>query len=332
MDNVLAYYAETVTLHAVIQDKNEALVDQTGGYPKITIQRMDAGGPVVVVNAVTMTEDIDGEYYYRWTAPSMGAEYKVKYEGLIDGQSVYGWDTVTVRIPTNEVYTVEGIGDRFDIVEGAIPTLQAQVYQNGVAFDVYQVARVEIYNDRTEADKDYGVGVPLETIATGNISQVATGRYEYALTQVLSTANLYYDKVYIIPKSGDSEQSFVLPFYVRKTSVGSSPPGDMETCEIKFNLFELDKEAKEGDLVEVRMNEDSAYYDNNLVDGMVQSFYADSDGIVTMNLIETTTLTQDTGKQIYYNVRALSCNWERNILVPKSTFSADLFDLPVYTA
>jgi hypothetical protein len=81
----------------------------------------------------------------------------------------------------------------------------------------------------------------------------------------------------------------------------------------------------------VRMNEPYAWYGSELIAKQNERFFSNSTGSFIMNLLETDTLTQDTGKEIYYTFTYPSAMFKKKFTIPASTLTANLLDLPTYT-
>ena len=94
------YRGEKVILQAFVQNLAGDLIDQPTDWPKIQILKVETGSVTEVLAQTAMNEDVDGEYYYEWTAPdtaSAAGFYKVRYEAKIDGITYYGYDVVRIK-------------------------------------------------------------------------------------------------------------------------------------------------------------------------------------------------------------------------------------------
>ena len=331
MGRIIAFCEQRTPLHAFCVGRTGALLEQPAGYPKLQIKKVKEDDTTEVILTVNgMTKDINGEHFYNWVPPNSPGHFKVRYE-IKDGDNVYyGYDEIDVRYVFNPLYELHGAGDRFDIAVDSGIVLQAQFLKDKIATDPHSVTRVEIYNDLTEAEKEYGVGTPIETIESGDITPHGTiiGRFGYSPSNQ-SQAMLYYDKVYLIPEEGADEISFILPFYVRKTSVGIED-AVREKCTLRFDvttIFETGyKEAK----VEIFMSREWAWYGTTQVRRDRDTHLdVDDDGIVETDVYETDTMTADTKEDVYYTLKA--GRYQRKFTVPKGTGAANIMDLPEYT-
>ena len=158
-----------------------------------------------------------------------------------------------------------------------------------------------------------------------------------ALATNFPTASTYYDKVYVTPTPGANQLSYVMPVFVHKSSFGMVAPGTIEKVNIALNLFGVASEIKEGDPVYITMGNQYAVYGKMLIKRDVETFRVNSEGLVVdpdtgliMSLTETTTMTADTGENIFYEITAMDGKFKKFFTVPKGTVDADFFDLPEY--
>lgn len=105
----------------------------------------------------------------------------------------------------------------------------------------------------------------------------------------------------------------------------------IETATVTLNLKSISNGAKEGDRVSVVLCNDYARYENTLIKREFLEFCADSNGIVSMSLIETETMTEDTGEDVYYTLQAFENYYSRSFTVPKGSGTIDFFSLPDYS-
>jgi len=83
---------------------------------------------------------------------------------------------------------------------------------NGQPFDAFEFQKVEIYDDIDKA-RTGNPGDVIETITSGNITKIATGRYQYQAA-ALSGWGTYFDKIHIIPEDGDDVWNNIHQFYI----------------------------------------------------------------------------------------------------------------------
>jgi hypothetical protein len=219
------------------------------------------------------------------------------------------------------------VGSRYDALEYSAIGLKARVYKNNSAYDIYSAIRVEIYDDYTKAINGTN---KLKTITAITKVPSQNGLYSYTLASSMK-AGLYFDKFIYKPESSAAIETEVLPFYLRKTSQGASPPGAKETCKIVLNIYDILNTAECTFPIYVEMNEPYALYNSDIIRRERELFKTDKSGIATMYLLETDTLTASTGKDIYYTLTIPELSYRRNFTVPRGTFTANFFDLPVYS-
>jgi len=98
MSQLENYTNEIIKLHAFVLTLEGKLVDQPINYPKITIDKITDTGKVNIVPETVMIEDVNGEYYYSWDTTGLAVGYyKARYEGIIEGESAFGFDSITIR-------------------------------------------------------------------------------------------------------------------------------------------------------------------------------------------------------------------------------------------
>jgi hypothetical protein len=223
-------------------------------------------------------------------------------------------------------------GSRYDAPINTPIILQAKIYVNNVPTNVYQIVRAEIYDDFNKAKAPYGTYVPKQKIPATQISHPSSiiGLYQY-VASAIGTANTYYDKLYFVLDQGGETKNGIMPFYVRKTSAGALPPSSKEKAHIVLNMFDVIDTADCSKPVYVEMNVNYAFYNGDIIRKEREMFKSNNAGIVSMDLIETTTMTEDTGTDVYYTLEIPSIDYKRSFTVPKGTISANFFDLPEYT-
>jgi len=218
-------------------------------------------------------------------------------------------------------------GTRDDAIINQSTILYAWFRKNGMLYDAASVLKVEIYDDYAKAQNSTDI---LQTIQPQYISRIGTGIYKYKAAE-LSSVGTYHDKVYVKPEV-DSTSNFIqiLPFYVRKEVYGMTAPGAIEKTRVMLNIFDVVGNAQSGDKVYVIMNQPVAIYGNNIIEREREEFCVDNDGMVTMYLTETDTLTEDTGSTVYYSAEAADGRYCKDFTIPKGTIDANLMSLPSY--
>jgi hypothetical protein len=313
---------------------------QTGQAANVlfTIYDLDAtGGPTIVEGPTnTGVEEAgdgiyillkvfnEGRFSIFWELT--GTPYKGSEEINVQ-ENIYDHVDSTVNSLTI-LYSGNGVasGDRLEQYTGYSVLLQFALYRNSALYNPYSVVKVEIFNDYAKAVAG-NPGDVLETITS--ITNLSTGIYTYTAA-ALSNANVYFDKITVIEEVGNTPKSFIAPFYIRSI-FSNAPVGDRETAAITLNIYDILNTAQKNEMVQVELMEEYSTYSRALIDREVQTFRADAAGLVTMNLIETTTMSSEMGKTIYYKLSTLKNRYIRSFTVPKGTITANFFDLPTYT-
>lgn len=332
MSDFIKNPGDRVVLQALVLNQEGSSVNQVAPYPKMFITRIDSTSAIQILSKSSLTEDIDGEYYYNWIAPSTLGFYKVRYEAIIDDGLVRGYDSVEVQDPTEVFYTVSGEGTgRFNALEGSSIVLEAQVLKNNVGlFEPYSVIKVEIYDTYDKAVAAEGTESAIHLITTLTPNPSIDGKFSYTVPGT-SPVGSYFDKLFFKPTTGSAKQSGIMNYYVRKTSPGATLPGDKETANILLNLFDITGSPDCNVPAYVEMNERYAFYGDDLIQKERERYFPDKNGIINMDLLETDTLTADTGTDIYYTFTIPSIKYKYHFTVPKGTISANLIRLPEYT-
>lgn len=220
-------------------------------------------------------------------------------------------------------------GTRDNATTDQLIDLYFQFLKNGTAFDAYEVQQVKIYDTQADAEADTNA---IQTISAGSITKVDTGKYHYVVNE-LSSAGTYFDRIFLIPEANDSvwdNSQAINPFYVRMEQYGGAAPGSHEKVRIYLNLFDILDNPQENDCVKVRMNVSYALYGNDFIEQEEEEFTADSEGQVVMDLIETTTLTEDTftetgdERYVYYTANIIG-KYFIKFRVPRGTVQANFF-------
>ena len=85
----------------------------------------------------------------------------------------------------------------------------------------------------------------------------------------------------------------------------------IETAKIVFNIADVTGTTGCDTSVFVRMNEPHAWYGSNLIAKQRERFFPNENGSVIMNLIETSTLTDSTGTEIFYTLSVPSMKFKK---------------------
>ncbi len=233
-------------------------------------------------------------------------------------------------------------GTRSDSISSQNVDLEFQFLKNGAAYGGGGLQKVEIYG--SEADAIAGTSI-LETIdSTGFFTEVTTGLFGYTATAPTQTggwvAGTYFDRVYVYTEvagpiwDGGPGRLDINPFYVREETFGGAAPGSHEKVIISLNLFDVLDSPRKGCKVEVEMNVKNARYGTDLIKNEKKVFYSDEDGNVTMTLIETTTLSDDTfpdtgdNNIVYYKFNIDEGKLVEKRTVTKGLSSVNYFTLP----
>jgi hypothetical protein len=210
--------------------------------------------------------------------------------------------------------------------------------KNGLPYTVYNFQKVELFSTREDAIAGTNI---IHTITSGDITEVTTGKYRYTapITQTgLFEIGTFFDRVYIYPESNsplwnDPVYKNINTFNIRATDL-ITPPANHEKTNVYLNMFDVIDLPQKGDVITVRMNVPYAWYGNDLIQQEEETFRIDSSGTVTMPLIETETLTEDTfgtetgeTRQVYYEIK-ISGKLFAKVSVPKGVGSINFKDLP----
>ena len=115
---------------------------------------------------------------------------------------------------------------------------------------------------------------------------------------------------------------------IRREAYPGEDPGSIEKAAILFSIYDGVGNAQSGDKVYACINERYALYGKNVIQREREEFCIDDNGLVEMRLIETDTLTADTGRDIYWNISMPKNGFSVDKKIPKGTLNANLFDLP----
>jgi hypothetical protein len=213
------------------------------------------------------------------------------------------------------------MGTRSDAIVGEATTLQFQFLKDGLNFEPFKALRVEIYPTYNDALNGTNI---IETIAEANISTNGDGLLTYVASDVgEGNDGAYFDKVFIEPTNGAQEWSHINNYTVRKAPWGGVGPESIETARIYLNLFDITSDPSKTN-IKVKLNKSVIYYNNELIRAEQQTYEPDEDGIVYMELIETTTL----GDDVYYIFDIGDGLLKEKKKIPKGTLDANYKDLP----
>lgn len=235
-------------------------------------------------------------------------------------------------------------GTRIDANTASPTDLTFNFTLNGADFAPYSVTKVEIYNDYNDAQNNVNI---IETIDEANITIDdsksrpginSTIKYTAA---ILSTSASYFDKIYIVPRDGESTITFINTFFVKEENWGGVTPTTHEKVRIYVNLYDIVDNPKECSKITCTLNLGSAWYGNDFIKQEKEIFTADENGQVIMELVETDTMLKDTFdlidplhptddelRKIYYNVVIGNVKLLK-IRVPKGTVQTSLKELPI---
>jgi len=265
----------------------------------------------------------EGTYNIFWEID--GTPYKANEEINVFANIYDHIDSAIIGSSTN--YSGYGTGnDRYDADINTAITLEFNFTKNNVLFEPLTWTKVEIYDSYADAVNDTNI---VETITT--FTNVSTGKVSYSPSNK-SIADTYFDKIYIVPEAAVATQTFISPFYVKNTASGTPTPSTHEKARIYLNIFDIIDVPQKNDWVKVRMNVKSAWYGNDIIKQEEEIFKADENGLVTMDLIETGTMTADTfadtgdDSEVYYKFNIAGKKILQKV-IPKGTTSANLIDL-----
>ena len=109
MINYIKEPGDKIVLHAIIINSSGNLEPQPLGLPELMITKVDETGTESVLVASSLTQDIPGEYYYIWEAPSTLGYYKARYRVSIESEITFGYDFLEVTEPSGQIITVVGL-------------------------------------------------------------------------------------------------------------------------------------------------------------------------------------------------------------------------------
>jgi hypothetical protein len=306
-----------------------------------SIYRLGETGEPVLIEGPTNLGVIEiGRGAYGVSKTFETGEYSIVWE--IPGTPYSGSEAINIYdniydVIEDEVIIYDGFGsgeDRFDSVTSDPIVLQFQFIKDRRYVEAYSVNKVEVYDDYDKALSGLSSDV-IQTIASGSITHSSTGLYAYVVSALISP-KVYFDKIFFTPEEGGEEVSFIGPFYVGSEELDGIAPGSKEVCKIILNIVDITGGAWQCKSVNVNLCQAYAKYGKALVVRNSYTFYVQDDGLVKtedgedFELIETTTMTADTGEDVYYHLTTLDGEFSYTFTIPKGTLQANLLDLPVY--
>lgn len=215
---------------------------------------------------------------------------------------------------------------------------------NGSDFAPFSVNKVEIYNSYSDAQNNLNI---VETILPASItiddsnSQVGVNSTIKYTSSINASAGQKYDKIYIVPIDGMNAIEIINQYYNQENDDNLPLPSDKELVRVTLNIFDILNNAQKNSKVVWRLNVKSAWYGNDLIKQEKETFIADDNGNVTMDLVETDTILKDTfdlvdnnnptneeQKQLFYRVEIADGRATYNVRVPKGTGSIAFKNLP----
>jgi hypothetical protein len=232
-------------------------------------------------------------------------------------------------------------GTRDNSIINDTTVLYYQFLKSGLPFSAYEVEKVEIYDNYTDA---YNATGAIQTVLPADIIEPSTGKYRYVMN-ASATTGTFFDRIFLIPESGQStwnpsNSAHINAIYIRTDDASGFLPGPHERVRVFLNIFDITDNPLRGNSVQLRMNAKFAWYGNDFIKQETETLYVNSegqvlgsDGQVGMNLIETDTLTADTNIrtgdniQIYYEINITGKKWEK-FFVPAGLGTANWKHLP----
>jgi len=210
-------------------------------------------------------------------------------------------------------------GTRFSAVEGQDIDLNIIIEERDTTtgittpYDPYEFTKVEIYASKDDADNDAN---SLYTITTASIVKVTTGNYKVTVPSSLGLQfGTYFDKAYVVPTLGASTITSVHVFYIGRETI-EIPPSDHQRARIYGNIYDIVDDPQSNEQICINMNVEYAFYGNEIIKREQIKFKTDVNGYFEFDLLETDTLTQDTGKDVWYEVN-IAGRYTDNVKVPK---------------
>ena len=201
---------------------------------------------------------------------------------------------------------------------------QLKNLETNVNLEPFSISKVEIYNTKAKAKAGVTTDI-LDTITT--ITTNGTGLLSY-IVPVRTSPNIYFDKLFVTPISGGEEIKIINSFLVLNELFGGTPTKGKEKARIFLNLCDITADPKVGTKVQVILCNNFSIFGNNLIKREPEEFISDTNGVIEMFLLETTTMSTDTGEAVSYELSALNGSFTRQFTVPKGTLDENFFDLP----
>jgi len=98
---------------------------------------------------------------------------------------------------------------------GLTTTLQYQFTKWKVPYDPYSITKVEIYPSENDAINNTN---RIQTILSTAITKIGIGLFEYEVSAI-ATAGVYFDKIYLVPDSGEAEWVDIEDFAINPATI-----------------------------------------------------------------------------------------------------------------
>ena len=187
--------------------------------------------------------------------------------------------------------------------------LKFQFLINGAPVDASAYNRVEIYDTYLKA---YNSDSPDEILAPGDITDIGDGLVEYVI-QTPTVSGTYFDKIYLTPKAGYSEISFISAFYVADEDFGGGPSESPSKCQVSGYIIDESGTPIEGAVIKAYLNNTSKAGTDYLV--MNEPIYAKTNeiGFFTMSLIRSTEFNPNINYTFEVKYSAIQKIYEKTI-------------------
>lgn len=211
-------------------------------------------------------------------------------------------------------------GTRNDAVVNQDIDLYFQFTFNYRPFDAFLISRVVIYPTMDDAIANTN---PIETITTENITRVDIGLYKYVTKESIPEA--YFDKIYIIPKDGMSEVSFINTFYVRPEVIGGGS-GDQPKSVLVYGFADFNTTPANKYQVRVKLDKSRVYNDTVTILEKRMTVQTNQGGYWEIPLVVTDMM--DDGANYIFNINGL----EYRKTVPQTSGPVcNIYSLPDFT-
>ena len=165
------------------------------------------------------------------------------------------------------------MGNRLNANTEETTTLGFQYRRNNVLVAPYAVTKVTIHHSLSDATGNLNI---ISTITSTGIIAVYTGCYSYVVP-IIATAGTYYDKIFITPKVGVAQVTYINTFTITApvyTGSVINVPSDPSLCRIIGRTIDSNNNVVGGLLVFCRPN---------IMPGTVQSSLISQDGVSTVS-------------------------------------------------